>query len=254
MRALAAVLMVCALGPLGGATPAAAEKLVFAVSNHRVQINSSFTGADLVLFGAVEPNGAPRERPSYDIVVTVTGPRQDVVTRRKERVVGIWVNAASRTFAEAPTYLAVLSNRDLDLIAGLETRRRLQLGLSNIVLSSDNGSVNDDPFRAALIRLNVDHGLYREDPKAATFLTPNLFRAGIKLPANSPIGTYRVEVRLFQDGQFVTSQESAFEIVKVGFESVVATEARERGLLYGLVTVGLAILTGWLAAVVFRRD
>src|SRR5262249_29762860 len=131
MRAAAVVALICALAMLAGETPAAAERLVFAVSNHPVQINSSFTGAELLLFGTVEPNGVARERPSYDIVVTVTGPRQDVVTRRKARVVGIWVNAESRTFTAAPTYLAVLSNRDLDLIAGPETRRRLQLGLAN---------------------------------------------------------------------------------------------------------------------------
>jgi uncharacterized protein (TIGR02186 family) len=254
MRASPAILLCCVLGLLAGATPAAAEKLVFALSNHRVLINSSFTGAELVLFGTVEPNGAARERPSYDITVTVTGPKQDLVTRRKERVLGIWVNAASRTFTEAPTYLAVLSNRDLDLIAGPETRRRLQIGLANIVLSTSNGSVDDDPFRAALIRLNVDHGLYREDAKAVTFLTPNLFRATITLPASSPIGLYQVEVRLFQDGQQLASRESALEIVKVGFESLVATEAREHGLLYGIATVALAVLTGWLAAIVFRKD
>jgi uncharacterized protein (TIGR02186 family) len=254
MRASAVIPVICALAMLAGATPATAEKLVFALSNHRVLINSSFTGAELVLFGTVEPNGPARERPSYDIVVTVTGPRQDLVTRRKERVLGIWVNAASRTFAEAPTYLAVLSNRDLELIAGADTRRRLQIGLANTVLSAGNGSVDDDPFRAALLRLNVDHGLYREDPKAVTFLTPNLFRAAITLPASSPIGLYRVEVRLFQEGQQLASQESFLEIVKVGFESLVATEAREHGLLYGIATVALAVLTGWLAAIVFRRD
>ena len=47
---------------------------------------------------------------------------------------------------------------------------------------------------------------------------------------------------------------SAFEIVKVGFEQFVANAAHEYGLLYGLATAMMAILTGWFAAVVFRRD
>jgi uncharacterized protein (TIGR02186 family) len=241
---------------IGIAAPAAAERLVFALSTHRVLINSSFTGVELVLFGTVEANGAPRENPSYDVVVTVTGPKQDVVTRQKGRVLGIWVNVDSRTFDDAPAYLAVLSNRELGAIANLDTRRRLQIGIENTALSGDSGgTVNaGDPFRAAFLRLNRQHGLYIEDPKGVTFLTPNLFRAGIQLPANSPIGIYRVEVKLFLDGKLLASQDSALEIVKVGFEQFVASAARDHGFLYGLATVGLAIMTGWLAAVVFRQD
>jgi uncharacterized protein (TIGR02186 family) len=254
MRGLRWFVLTAVLSALLGGS-ANAERLVFALSTHRVLINSSFTGAELVLFGTVEADGAVRQRPSYDLVVTVTGPKQDVVTRRKERVLGIWVNADSRTFAEAPTFLAVLSNREPDLIADAETRRRLQVGLANTVMSADSGGiVNNDPFRVALLRLNVDHGLYREDSKAVTFLTPNLFRAAIGLPANVPIGLYKIEVRLFLDGRQLTSQDSYLEIVKVGFEQFVATEARDHGLLYGIATVTLAILTGWLAAFVFKKD
>ena len=32
------------------------------------------------------------------------------------------------------------------------------------------------------------------------------------------------------------------------------TNAREHGFLYGLATALLAVLTGWFASVVFRRD
>jgi uncharacterized protein (TIGR02186 family) len=249
LLALAAIMLaVVAPGP-----HASAERLVFAVSSHRVLINSSFTGAELILFGVVEQNGVARQGANYDIVATVTGPKQDVVTRRKERVVGIWVNAASRTFAQAPAYLAVLANRELDQIAGAETRKRQQIGLANAALPGDGGAP-DDEFRTAFLRLNVERQLYREEPKAVTFLTANLFRASIGLPANVATGVYKVEVKLFLDGEVLASQDSFLEIVKVGFEQFVANAARDHGLAYGLSTVALAALTGWLAAFVFRRD
>jgi uncharacterized protein (TIGR02186 family) len=255
MRAGTVIVLATAAILAAGGTAAAAERLVFALSSHRVLINSSFTGAELVLFGTVESDGAARPNPGYDIVVTVTGPKQDVVTRRKERVVGIWVNLDSRTFVDSPAYLAVLSSRGLDSIAGVETRRRLQIGLDNVVISGDSsGVINNDPFRAAFLRLNREHGLYREEPKGVTFLTPNLFRAGIQLPASAPVGIYRVEVKLFLDGKQLAAQDSALEIVKVGFEQFIATASRDHGLLYGAATVAMAIMTGWLAAFVFRRD
>ena len=61
-----------------------------------------------------------------------------------------------------------------------------------------------------------------------TFLTPTLFRTGIPLPAEVPIGTYKVEIKLFSDGALVTRTETAFEIVKVGFEQFVANTARQQ--------------------------
>jgi uncharacterized protein (TIGR02186 family) len=179
-------------------------------------------------------------------------------TRRKERVLGIWVNTSSRVFVNPPRYLAVLESRPLNDITSPDNQKRLQLGLDNIPLperiNNDIGEVPNDPFRSALVALMRQRGLYREEPNAVTFLTPTLFRASIPLPAEVPTGNYEVDVKLFADGDMIARTNSAFEIVKVGFEQFVANAAREYSLLYGLATVMMALLTGWIASVVFRRD
>jgi uncharacterized protein (TIGR02186 family) len=240
--------------------PAAAERLITSLSQHRVFITSSYTGEELVLFGAVEPDAQSRpRRGGYDVVVTVIGPRQELVTRRKERNMGIWVNADSRTFVNVPSYLAMLANRSLYAITALDNQRRLQMGLDFFQLPQRIGpdtadTVPDDPFRSAFVRLKIAQGLYREEPNAVTFLTPNLFRATIPLPAVVPVGTYEVDVKLFADGAMIARTTSALEITKVGFEQFVADSARHHGVLYGLATAMMALLTGWLASVVFRKD
>jgi uncharacterized protein (TIGR02186 family) len=245
---------------LGWGGEARGEHLVVALSSHQVQINSSFVGTDLVLFGSIERDEKSVARNGgYDIVVRVTGPPQTEVTRRKDRVVGIWVNTESRMFIDAPGYLAMLSNRPLNEIAGPEGLRRYRIGLENVtfpqLISGDIGDVPlNDPFRMAFLRLNRELRLYREVPNAVTFLTPNLFRAAIRIPANVPVGTYLVDANLFAEGVMLASSNSAIEIQKVGFEQFVASSARDHGLLYGLATAGLALLTGWIASVVFRRD
>jgi uncharacterized protein (TIGR02186 family) len=259
-RSIAAMGLILALAGAFVMPPAHAERLIVSVSNHRVTVTSSYAGEELVLFGSVEKDATtPASRTSYDLVVTVIGPRADMVTRRKERKFGIWINSDYRQFLQVPTYLALFSNRPFDAIASPDVERRQQLGLNNVLLTQRVGTdyadvVPTDPFRRAFVRLRSERGLYREETAAVTFLTPTLFRTGIPLPAEVPIGTYEVEIKLFSDGALVTRTETAFEIAKVGFEQFVATTARQNGFVYGLATACMALMSGWMASIVFRKD
>ena len=260
MLALSAGLAAVIAGMIAGMMPAHAERIIASISRHRVQVTSSFTGTQIVLFGSIERDPPPAvQRSNYDIVVTVSGPKQTIVTRRKGRVLGIWANVDSGMFINVPTYLMVLTNRPVNSIANAETTRRLQVGLENIVLPQQIGPdiadvVRDDPFRKNFVRLQTDHKLYSEQTNGVTFLTPTLFRADIALPAVAPFGNYDVEVKLFSDGNMITRMNSAFELVKFGFEQYLADAARNYGTLYGLATVAMALGTGWFASIVFRRD
>jgi len=260
MKWRARLLAAALLAFVGAGAPAQAERLVSSLSSHRVLITSSFTGTALILFGTVEHDAAsvPR-RGGYDLVATVSGPRENLVVRRKERVFGIWVNVDSRTFVQVPSYLATLSTKPVEEIANIETLRRLQIGLRRTLLPQQIGPdtadvVRDDPFRIAFLRLKQARNLYVEAPNAVTFLTPTLYSASIPVPAEIPVGSYEVDLKLFADGAMIARGGDAFEIVKFGFEQFVAAGAVNHGLLYGLATALMAMLTGWLASVVFRRD
>ena len=74
------------------------------------------------------------------------------------------------------------------------------------------------------------------------------------MPAAVPTGNYSIEVELFSQGKFVARTNTALEVIKTGFEQYVADAARDYGLLYGMATALMALLIGWFASVVFRRD
>ncbi|MGE3148049.1 MAG: TIGR02186 family protein [Pseudorhodoplanes sp.] len=240
---------------------ARAERLVTSLSTHQVMITQNFTGVEIVLFGSVERDAATvSRRGGYDVAVTVSGPRQEIVTSKKERRFLIWMNAQSRALV-APGYLAVLTNRPTAAMATPDLMQRMQVGIENIGAYRNGAPPRslaalppDDPFRDAFLRLKKEQGLYREVPDGVTFLSPTLFRANIPLPANAPLGTYEVDVKLFVDGTNIARATSALEIVKVGFEQYIANAARDHGFLYGLATAMMALCTGWLASIVFRRD
>lgn len=241
------------------AAPARAERLVAELSSRVVRITSNFNGVRLTLFGTAEDTLAAPPPGGYDLVVTVCGPRESAVAFRKVRRFGIWVNATSRTFGGVPSYLAVLSTRPLADVAPAATLRDERIGIDNVELRQETGEgvVADvdphDPFRQAFVRLKRARRLYDESPEVK-FLTPSLYRAGIFVPAEAPVGNYDVDVRLFAGGRAVARTRLAFEIRTVGFEHFIAGAAVNYGVLYGVATALMAVMTGWLASVLFRRD
>jgi len=252
--------LLIAAATLATATPAGAERLITSVSTYRVLINSTFTGTELVLFGAIELDENSAARPNgYGVVVTVRGPAGSFTTRRKERLLGLWVNTDSRQFVDVPSYLAVLTNRPLAELGPPDQLRRLRIGLVNNTLTQRVGSdfadvVPQDPIRAAFIRVKTNEGLFREQTTGVTFLTPTLFRATVPMPGISPIGGYEVETMLLADGNLLARERTAIEVVKTGLEFSLAQAAHEDRLVYGLATALLALATGLAGSLLFGRD
>ncbi|MCP8940002.1 TIGR02186 family protein [Alsobacter sp. SYSU M60028] len=248
-RALRIALVATALLPPAAA--ARAETLILSLSSRRVQITQSYTGAELVIFGAIERDARSVARPGpFDIVVTVKGPRGQTVVREKTRFGPIWVNLEQRKFPLAPSTLSVLSSRDLVDIAPPEMQKRYGLGLAN-ALGADNA---EPRFREALIRLKREQGLYVENPRDVTFISGDIFRAPVPVADTAPVGTYEVTVSLMSGGLELTREKTSFEVSKAGFEQTLSTAARQHPWLYGSITAAIALAFGWLASVIFRRD
>ena len=249
---LAAGLGLCPAGP------ARAEELVASLSTHRVLIGSNYTGAQIAVFGSVEREGRSIGRADpYDIIVTVIGPRQQVVVREKSRHGPLWLNDAQRKFADAPGFLASMTNRTVGEMGSADDARRLQVGLRNRLLPASSMAQADPEllrFVDALIRIKAENKLYQEIERGVTFLTPSLFRSNIVLPATAPTGNYEVIVELASGSVSLARQQTSFEVVQIGFEQQVAWFARNWSMAYGLATAIIALIFGWLATVIFRRD
>jgi uncharacterized protein (TIGR02186 family) len=198
-----------------------------------------------------------RRESDYDVVVVVRGPALDMVTRRRDRVFGIWVNRTSVAFEDAPSYYATLSARPVDEIAPETPLLRHQIGFANIRLRPADEDQTDqliEEFRSALIRSKIGRGLYLEDSGAVTMLTPALFSTRIPLPAHIATGSYSARILVFTGGTLVATQRENFWVAKSGFEAQVFNWAERRPFLYGVGAVAIALFAGWFAGVIFRRD
>jgi uncharacterized protein (TIGR02186 family) len=236
---------------LGQAKPV----LVPDVSQRDIEIVYSFTGAELLLFGAIlYPRGRAPDRPA-DIAVVVKGPVEPIVLREKQKVAGIWVNADSARFRSAPAFYAVASSRPLGQLVDERTAAIYELGIDNLQLSPADADtpVEANRFEQGLVELRQRTGLYAEQPGAVLITDGVLYRARIRIPARVPVGTYTAETFLIQDGRVIAAAVRDITIRKGGFEQFVAEAAEEQSVAYGVIAVALSVALGWAAGALFRR-
>jgi uncharacterized protein (TIGR02186 family) len=230
--------------------------LVPDVSQRKIDIIYSFTGAELLLFGAILYPGGRVPSEKADIVVVLRGPTQPILVREKQKLGGLmWVNAESARFMSPPGYYAIASSRPLDQLVDERTAAIYELGVKNLQLSPASGEQPDVQrrFESGLIDLFKRSRLYAEAPGTIEITNGVLYRARISIPARVPVGAYVAETFLVKDGKVLAVASRDVQINKSGFERFVAESALQYPLVYGLVAVGLSLLLGWGAAVLFRR-
>lgn len=255
MRTLAGFLFGAAAGvaaaivaAVAGAVPdARADQVIADLSRQRVTITTGFAGSDVLLFGAIES-------PS-DVVVIVRGPERDVVVRRKDRIAGVWINAAQVTFRSTPTFYAVASSAPLDKVAPALLARQEEIGEGNLRLSIVEKVTpkEAEAYRDALIRNYRKAGLYASEVARVRFLGQRLFRAEIRFPSNVPTGTYTVKVLQIKDGNVVSAFSRPLPVSKAGMSARIFEFANRNAIFYGLIAILLAVFAGWGASQMFRR-
>ena len=260
MRAVPAIIAL-AIGLAAAPATAQApipEGIEIGLSTDRVSITADFSGADLTIFGALDgadPMVARQGR--YDVIVVLEGPARPVVVRRKDRILGVWINAESETFVNVPSSYSVATTRAPQDITDTKNYRQLSLGADNIYMEpldrKDNPATIRE-FTKALRERKKATGLYVERVGGVQFLSQNLFRASLTLAPNIPVGTHKARAFLFRNGLFIRETSAQLAIVKSGFEQSIFRTANNYGLLYGLFAVFLAMITGWLGRIIFRRD
>ena len=229
---------------------AAAQELVADLSSHLVAITAGVTGTEVLLFGAIEGEG--------DVVVVVTGPTQEVIVRRKDKLLGIWLNARSVGFTGVPSFYATASSRPLGEIANEAVRARLEIGTGNLRLPLSGGQsvapADEADFRAALIRRKQARGLYPATVGQVGFVGRTLFRTRLFLPSNVPTGNYTVTVYLIREQEVVSAQTTPLLVSKAGFGADVYEFAHNQSAAYGAIAVIIAVMAGWLASLIFRKS
>lgn len=248
IRALALILLAWAM-PV-----TATEKIVAGLSANRVAITANFDGSEILIYGAVKREApAPTGEP-LQVIITVEGPAAPLVIRRKEHRAGIWLNNASVTVDAAPSFYSVSTTGPLSNILSETDDLRFKITLAHAISAigiSAEAEASED-FVAALQRIRTESALYRVAEGSVALVDETLFRTDVVLPANLIEGDYRVRMFITRGGKVVDNMERIIGVRKTGLERYLFIMAHQQPLLYGMISLALAVFAGWAASAGFR--
>lgn len=247
MIRLIALFLFCAL-------PLKAEEVVAGLSHNRVSITANFDGSEILIFGAVKRDAPAPDSGRLGIIITVAGPSTTATVRKKSKRFGIWLNTEAVTIDSAPSLYAVATSAPFyDILTATEDLR-YKVSTPRAIRSVGAPADVADPesFTDALIRIRTKDRLYQLSPESVIVTEQTLFRTSVALPANLIEGAYTARIFLTRDGNVVDSLETSIDVRKVGLERWLYRLAHEQPLLYGLLSLFIAVTAGWAASTVFR--
>ena len=226
------------------AVQAQSRPIIADLSLRTIEIDSSFNGIDMLLFGARNEAG--------DIVIVVRGPKRDYTVRKKERIGGIWINREHVEFTDTESFYSIASSRPIEDIQNENLLSALGIGKKNLI-STEDLSENEKHFRQALLDFQTQKNLYPTEIGTVSFIGDTLFRSILHFPENITRGTYTAEIYLIRNGELTAMQSTPVLTYKKGFDAYVYDLAYNYPALYGLLAIFLALLAGWIAGIVFKK-
>jgi uncharacterized protein (TIGR02186 family) len=254
IRSTLLTLFACLMLAFGASPATSSEAVVLGLSKDQISINTSFDGSEILIFGAIKREERIPDGPPLEVIITLAGPSLPVTVRRKEKRLGIWVNIDAVDVDHAPSYYAVLTSGPLREVLSEVEDLRHKISIPQAIRSVGAPANIEDSmaFTEALIRIRERNELYQLGEGAVVVEEQTLFRTSVQLPAALTEGAYPTRIFLTRGGEVVSTYETTVDVQKVGMERWLFELSRNQPLIYGLMSLAIAIAAGWGASAAFR--
>ncbi|MCR9109981.1 TIGR02186 family protein [Marivita sp. XM-24bin2] len=236
------------------AAPLQAEEVVLGLSQDEVSISTNFDGSEIIIYGAIKREAPIQQDAPLQVIVTISGPQEPITVRRKDRKLGIWVNTDAMSVSAAPSFYAIATSAPWEDVLNEADDLRHTVSIPRAIRSVGAWSQVAKPqeFIDALIRIRINNGLYVLNEGSVDLRESTLFNTAIQMPANLTEGEYATRIFLTRNGQVVSKYETSIDVRKVGLERWLFNLSRQQPLVYGLLSLAIAIAAGWSASAAFR--
>lgn len=236
------------------ANNAIAERLVAQLSKEEVAITANFDGSEIFIYGAIKHDVSDKIISPLEVVITVSGPTEKLYVRKKSKHALIWLNTETIEIDSAPSFYAVASTGNLKEIINNTENLKHKISIREVIRSIGNPATIKNPtdFTEGLIRIRNQNNLYQDLDNSISLTDETLFATTINLPSNLVEGEYTIRFLLARDGKVIDQLSTTIPVNKVGLERWIFDLSRQQPLIYGLLSLFIAIFSGWLASAVFR--
>ncbi|MFH1033526.1 MAG: TIGR02186 family protein [Pseudomonadota bacterium] len=243
MLLILAAVAVLALTPSGAA--AALETLN--IEPLALTIGTFYAGQDAQVSGEIAQG--------QDILLEFKGPSEDVNFDLKGRVGPFWMNRGLVKVRQAPSLYILLLPAQVPAGADLPA---LGVGMAHLQAGVDIQSpgLEAGPLFARFLDFQKASGLYQEIAGAVTYESAGpgrrRFTARFRFPSALTAGPYRLTATVLEGGAQKQRLVRDYPVRDGAFLKMVKDMAYDRALLFGVLCVLIALVTGALMGVVFK--
>ena len=225
-----------------------AKETYFDLSEDNIKIETDFDGKEIIIFGILKDG--------LETIITIKGPLINSKIQKKENIFGFWFNTKQITYNSIPSIFFISSSsavKDILPIStlikeGLSFEHLLENKIYNRNFSSD---ANQKQWKENFIRIKKEKGLFKNfDLKK---VKDKLFQTRVFFPSNSMPGIYNVIAYEIKDQVIITKDIKSITIKKFGIGSQIYNFANNHPAAYGFFAIIFAIISGVIAATLFRR-
>ena len=221
----------------------------FDISENNIKIETNFIGKEVIIFGILNDN--------QETIMTIKGPEKNALIQKKERILGFWFNTKKITYNQIPSIFFIASSNEIEDILPTSTIIKEELSFDYLLenKTSQRNFISDislDTWKDNFVRIKKNKNLFKEYDIQK--IDNKLFQTRIFFPAKSIPGEYKVNVYQIKNNIILNNKEKIITLKKSGVGSQIYNFAHKNAAAYGLFAIVFAVLSGFLAATLFRRS
>ena len=221
----------------------------FDISENDIKIETNFIGKEVIIFGILNDD--------QETIMTIKGPEKNALIQKKERILGFWFNTKKITYNQIPSIFFIASSNEIEDILPTSTIIKEELSFDYLLenKTSQRNFISDislDTWKSNFVRIKKNKNLFKE--YEIENIDNKLFQTRIFFPAKSIPGEYKVNVYQIKDNLILNNKEKVITLKKSGIGNQIYNFAHKNAAAYGLFAIIFAVLSGFLAATLFRRS
>ena len=229
-------------------TKAILAEAYFDLSQNKIKIETDFNGKEIIIFGILNDD--------QETIITIKGPQKKALIQKKERILGFWFNTKQITYDKVPSIFFIASSAKLEDILPMSTIIKEELSFDFLLENklSQRNFISDlslKNWQNNFVRIKKNKSLFKQ--YKVEKIENKLFQTRFFFPAESSPGKYKVQVYQIKNNIILNKKEKILTLQKSGMGSQIYDFAHKNAAAYGFFTIVFAILSGFLAATLFRR-